>query len=98
MHGASATDDPSRLQPCGRAQMIKAAIVGLGWWGRTIERELAASSHITPVLGVDPSAAARKAVAANGLEVTDRFEDALARNDIGAVILATPHKYHAAQI
>ncbi len=78
--------------------MIRAAIVGLGWWGRTIQRELAASSVITPVLGVDPSATARNAAGAARLETTDRFEDALARGDIEAVILTTPHKHHAAQI
>jgi predicted dehydrogenase len=78
--------------------MIKAAIVGLGWWGRTIQRELAASRVITPVLGVDPSEAARKAAAAGGLETAEHLEDALARSDIEAVILTTPHKHHAAQI
>ncbi len=44
--------------------MIRAAIVGLGWWGRTIQRELAASSEMRVVLGVDVSAQARAAAAA----------------------------------
>lgn len=78
--------------------MIKAAIVGLGWWGRIIARELAASQIIRPVLGVDPAEAARKAAEAVGLETTAIFEDALARPGIDAVILCTPHKDHAAQI
>src|SRR5262247_2294887 len=78
--------------------MIGAAIVGLGWWGGTIRRELAGSEVIRPVLGVDTGDAARKAAEAAGLETTARFEDALARADIQAVILATPHKHHAAQI
>src|SRR5262245_23619252 len=78
--------------------MIKAAIVGLGWWGRTIHRELAASDVIRPVLGVEPAEAARTSAQAAGLETTDSFESALARRDIEAVILATPHKHHAAQI
>lgn len=78
--------------------MINAAIVGLGWWGRIIHRELAASDVIRVVLGVEPADAARKAAEAAGLETSARFEDALARPDIQAVILATPHKHHAAQI
>jgi predicted dehydrogenase len=78
--------------------MIRAAIVGVGWWGRTIQRELAESAVIRPVLGVEPDEAARAAARSAGLEVTDRFEDALARPDIQAVILCTPHKHHAAQI
>jgi predicted dehydrogenase len=78
--------------------MIKAAIVGLGWWGRTIQRELAASSVIRPVLGVDVSEQARATVAAEGLATTASFEEALARSDIEAVILCSPHKHHAVQI
>jgi len=78
--------------------MIRAAIVGLGWWGRTILRELSASAVIRPVLGVDPIASARDAAAAAGLAVSARFEDALARPDIEAVILCSPHKHHATQI
>ena len=72
--------------------MINAAIVGLGWWGRIIHRELASSDVIRPVLGVEPADAARKAAEAAGLETTARFEDALERADIQAVILT-----HAAQ-
>ncbi len=78
--------------------MIKAAIVGLGWWGRTIQRELATSDVIRPVLGVDPDDAARAAAAAIGLETSSRFEDALARSDIAAIIVCSPHGQHAAQI
>ena len=78
--------------------MIKAAIVGMGWWGGIIHRQLAGSEVIQPVLGVEPADTARKAAEAAGLETTARFEDALERPDIGAVILSTPHKHHATQI
>src|SRR5882672_9253789 len=78
--------------------MIEAAIVGLGWWGRTIRRELAASEIIRPVLGVDVSEQARAAAEAEGLATTASFEAALGRSDIEAVILCSPHRYHAAQI
>lgn len=78
--------------------MIEAAIVGLGWWGRTILRELAGSSAIRVVLGIDPEATTREAAAPSGLAVSARFEDALERADIKAVILCSPHKHHAGQI
>jgi predicted dehydrogenase len=78
--------------------MIKAAIVGLGWWGRTIARDLATSDVIRPVLGIDPEEAGRKAAAEKGLETSARFEDALERKDVDAVILCSPHKYHSQQI
>ncbi len=78
--------------------MIRAAIIGLGWWGQTIARNLATSEVIRPVLGIDPSEAARTAAAAMDLETAQRFEDALARPDIEAMILCTPQQHHAAQI
>ncbi|MHB2166381.1 Gfo/Idh/MocA family protein [Alsobacter sp. R-9] len=78
--------------------MIRAAIVGLGWWGRTIARELAGSPSIRPVLGIDPDEAGRAAVVPLGMETSARFEDALSRSDVDAVILCSPHKFHADQI
>jgi len=78
--------------------MIKAAIVGLGWWGRTIQRELASSEVIRPVLGIEPDESPRAAATAAGLATSPRFEDALERRDIEAIIICSPHRQHAAQI
>lgn len=79
--------------------MIRAAVIGLGWWGQTIAACLADSKIIQPVLGIDPLPAARdKAASALGIETGDQFEDALARPDIEAVILCTPQDHHAKQI
>jgi predicted dehydrogenase len=78
--------------------MISAAIIGLGWWGQTILRNLASSTVIRPVLGVDPLDSARAAASALGIETAPRFEDALAHGDVEAVILCTPQHRHAGQI
>jgi predicted dehydrogenase len=78
--------------------MIRAAIVGLGWWGQTIGGSLAASDIIRPVLGIDVSESARAKAAGAGLETSARFEDALARPDIDAIIICTPQAHHAEQI
>lgn len=78
--------------------MIRAAIVGLGWWGQTIASNLATSQIIKPILGVDPLEPMRAKAAALGLETVARFEDVLARSDIDAVVLCTPQDHHAAQI
>jgi predicted dehydrogenase len=78
--------------------MIRAAIIGLGWWGQTIAASLADSDLIRPVLGVDPLEGARAKAAAAGLQTAAQFEDALARPDIEAVILCTPQDHHAKQI
>jgi predicted dehydrogenase len=77
---------------------VNAAIIGLGWWGQTIARQLAASAIIRPVLGVDPEEGPRAAAAQLGLARSARFEDALQDPEIGAVIVCTPHKFHSRQI
>ena len=78
--------------------MINAAIIGQGWWGQTIARNLAESELININLCVDPRPEAREAAAARGVATSARFEDALERADIDAVILCSPHKYHPVQI
>jgi predicted dehydrogenase len=78
--------------------MIKAAIIGLGWWGQTILKTLSSSTVIRPVLGVDPLDQARAAASTLGVETAPRFEDALADSGINAVILCTPQQHHAGQI
>jgi predicted dehydrogenase len=78
--------------------MINAAVIGQGWWGQTIARNLAESELINIKLCVDPRPEAREAAAARRMTTSARFEDALERSDIDAVILCSPHKYHPAQI
>jgi predicted dehydrogenase len=78
--------------------MIRAAIIGLGWWGQTLLKNLLNNSVITPVLGVDPLDQARASASALGIETAPRFEDALANSNVDAVILCTPQEHHARQI
>jgi predicted dehydrogenase len=78
--------------------MIRAAIIGLGWWGQTLLRNLLNNSIIVPVLGVDPLDQARASASSLGIETAPRFEDALANSNIDAVILCTPQEHHAEQI
>src|SRR4051794_29109440 len=77
---------------------VTAALVGLGWWGCTIARLLADSAVIRPVLAVDPFDKGQAAARELGLPVTSDINDALARADIDAIILCTPHVHHCAQI
>src|SRR5436305_6833027 len=76
--------------------MIKAAVIGLGWWGQTLLKTLSNSTVIKPVLGIDPLEPAR--AAAYGVETAPAFEDALANKNVEAVILCTPQQHHAEQI
>lgn len=78
--------------------LINAAIVGLGWWGQNIARELATSERIRPVLGVDPEPASQERARARGLPAMASLQDALDAPQIDAVILCSPHRFHSAQI
>ncbi|MGA7326274.1 MAG: Gfo/Idh/MocA family oxidoreductase [Rhodomicrobium sp.] len=78
--------------------MIKAAIIGFGWWGKTIARELGDSEAIRSILVIDPDDNSRQAAAALGLETGATFESALENPSVNAVILCSPHKHHAKQI
>jgi predicted dehydrogenase len=78
--------------------MIKAAVIGLGWWGQTILKNLLSSTVIIPVLAVDPLDQARTSASRFGIETAPRFEDALANAKVEAVVLCTPQQHHAEQI
>jgi predicted dehydrogenase len=78
--------------------MIKAAVIGLGWWGQTILKNLLDSTVITPVLAIDPLDLARASAAKLGIATAARFADALENSSVDAVILCTPQQHHAEQI
>jgi predicted dehydrogenase len=80
--------------------MIRAGIVGLGWWGRTLVESAAGSDVIrftggaTRTLSPEVTAFA----AAHGLRLAESYDALLADPQIDAVVLATPHSLHAAQV
>jgi predicted dehydrogenase len=80
--------------------MIKAAIVGLGWWGRQIVGSLQGrSGRIRFIRGVDADPEAVRAFAAEkGFPVTGDYEGILVDPEVEAVFIVTPHDLHEAQI
>ena len=80
--------------------MINAAIVGLGRWGQNLVNSIhGKSDKIRVVLGVARTPAKAEAYARDkGFPLVDSLEKALADPKVQAVILATPHSAHAAQI
>jgi predicted dehydrogenase len=75
------------------------AVVGLGWWGRTIVSSLASSSRLRVVLGVDPDESVRSAAGIDlDIATTADLGDALASDEVEAVVLCSPHRLHAAQV
>lgn len=79
--------------------MLKAAVIGLGWWGKQIVTCLEDSDRIEVVLAVDVNMNEAGAFAADkGLKLSDRYADALDDPAIDAVILVTPHGLHEEQV
>lgn len=81
--------------------MINAAIVGMGWWGRTlVESVQGSSSKIQFVAGATrtKSPEIQAFADANKLKLVDRYEELLADPNVHAVVLATPHSMHTAQV
>src|SRR5262245_27442148 len=79
--------------------MLNAAVVGLGWWGKQITRCLANSPHVRVTHGVEvqPSGIAEFA-REHGLRVSESLDVILADRTVDAVIVATPHSQHEAQV
>ena len=78
--------------------MLKAGILGLGWWGRTIVETLCNSDSIRVVAGVDPAAHAAQETSRLGIRHEASLEALIADPEIDAIILCTPHTQHPDQI
>jgi predicted dehydrogenase len=79
--------------------MIPAAIVGLGRWGRNLVKASLGHQRLKIVRAVEPDIkSARGFCAEHHLELTDSLDAVLADGTIGAVLLATPHSLHPAQV
>ena len=80
--------------------MINAAIVGLGRWGRTLVTSVhGKSSAIRFTAGHTRTRASAEAFCAeNGIALKDDLEQILTDPAIDAVVFATPHSQHGAQV
>jgi predicted dehydrogenase len=80
--------------------MIKAAIVGLGWWGGTLVESVADSDGLRFVAALTRSNSARDKEFAekHRLQLFGSMDDLLMSPLIEAVVLATPPSGHTAQI
>jgi predicted dehydrogenase len=81
--------------------MINAAIVGLGWWGRTIVESVQQGSDVIRFVAGATRTASPEATAfaeANHLRLAPSFDALLADSQVQAIVLATPHSQHSAQV
>jgi len=80
--------------------MINAAIVGLGWWGKSIADAVQGKSQkLRFVHGVTQELdATREYAQAKGFKLSGTLEAVLADPAVQAVVLATPHSLHCRQV
>lgn len=78
--------------------MIRAAVVGLGWWGKIMVARLKGSAELAIVHAVDANPALGAFAREHGLVFSSDLDTVLAAKDIDAVILCTPHAMHTAQV
>jgi predicted dehydrogenase len=81
--------------------MIKAAQIGLGWWGKTLVESVQETSDVIRFV----AAASRTQTdeyktfcAQHGLTFHQTYAQALADPQVDAVVLATPHSLHSPQV
>jgi predicted dehydrogenase len=80
--------------------MIRAAIVGIGWWGRTLVNAVQGkSSAIRFTAGYTRTRNSAEAFCSeNGIALKDDLDQILSDPAVDAVVFATPHSQHAAQV
>jgi predicted dehydrogenase len=81
--------------------MINAAIVGLGWWGKTlVESVQGTSDDIQFVAGATrtKSPEVQAFAEAQRFRLADNYAAVLADPKVDAVVLATPHSLHAQEL
>ena len=79
--------------------MIRAAIAGLGRWGRNLVEAAHGHARLQIVRAVEPAlAGAQEFCAQHHLDLTGSLEAVLSDRTIDAVLLATPHSLHPAQV
>ena len=78
--------------------MLRAAVIGLGWWGRHITQALRGSDRVRLVSAFDPATDASKAFAdEHGLTLAASYDAILGDRAVDAAIIATPHALHESQ-
>src|SRR5215831_10858810 len=80
--------------------MINAAIVGLGWWGKTLVESAQGSDFIRFVAGATRTVSPElKAFAdTHRLRLAESYDALLKDPNVQAVVLCTPHSMHSQQV
>jgi len=80
--------------------MLNTAIIGLGWWGKTLvkaAKDFGAPIRFVRGVSLEPDTV-RDFAAEHKMQLGTSFEEAIADPAVQAIILATPHTKHPAQV
>jgi predicted dehydrogenase len=80
--------------------MINAAIVGLGWWGKTLVESAHGSDYLRFVAGATRTVSPElKAFAdTHKLKLAEDYDALIKDSNVQAVVLCTPHSMHSQQV
>ncbi len=79
--------------------MIKAGLVGFGWWGQVLSRSVRSSDKINVTSGFTRTPSnASDFIDETGIKLHETYEQLLDDKEVDAIILATPHSIHVDQI
>jgi predicted dehydrogenase len=80
--------------------MLNAAIVGLGWWGKTLVESVQGSDFIRFVAGTTRTVSPEIKTFAGTytLRLAENYDALLKDPDVQAVVLCTPHSMHSRQL
>ena len=82
------------------SEPVRIALIGMGWWGKKMLAVLqAAPGDIRVVRAVEPNMeSVADLCAERGVALSADYADALNDSSVEAVVLATTHDLHGAQI
>jgi predicted dehydrogenase len=78
--------------------VMNAAIVGLGWWGKHLLKQMRDSEVLRFTVAVGSRESHRAVADEWGVPFTTDFERVLKDDRIDVVVLTTPHALHAQQV
>ena len=78
--------------------MLNVAVIGLGWWGRTLVDLLSRSDKLKVIRVADVSAAGEAFATDRGLPFSPGLAQVLEDPAVQGVVLCTPHSQHTEQI
>ena len=78
--------------------VVRAAVAGLGWWGKHIVRRLTGSEVVRITTAVETNPALAAFAEEHGLAFRSKLDEVFADPEIDAILLATPHSMHTGQV